>query len=244
MTVSGHEDKVRQLEETNQNYQDAIEFINHELKNKLISIIGPLKSLMASEKDEDKKKKLISIYDQVKSLEDMSAHFLLFSQLKENSIPVHCEEIENLYNDIIMPVIRNLPENASLAMAESMKKIAEQEPIKLHADKHLLKACFENLFGNAVKYRDPDSEISFNAQDIGPRYQFNIMNKGPGVPYEDADKIFEKFYRSQSAANQCSKGTGIGLYNTRQIIQAHGGAIWCETEPGKWINFIFTIPKQ
>ncbi len=244
MTVSSHEDKAHQLEQANQNYQDAIEFLNHELKNKLIAIIGPIKSLMASEPDESKRKKLKGVFDQAKRLESMSDHFLLFSQLKENKIPLNSEEIGDLYNEVITPVVRNLPEDMASSLMESMQKMENRGPIKLHADKHLLKAVFENLFGNALKYGEPGGEIHFDVQVHQDTREFNVRNKGPGVTREDVEKIFEKFYRAKNTTNQNVTGTGIGLYNARRIIEAHGGAIWCETEPGEWINFIFTIPGE
>jgi signal transduction histidine kinase len=58
------------------------------------------------------------------------------------------------------------------------------------------------------------------------------------------ERIFDKFYRVHDASTKGKRGTGLGLYNVRKIIEAHGGRIWCETKPGEWINFLFVLPKE
>jgi signal transduction histidine kinase len=80
--------------------------------------------------------------------------------------------------------------------------------------------------------------------DQGDSFLFNVWNAGPGVAPHLVDKIFDKFYRVRDDATKGKRGTGLGLYNVRKIIEAHGGRIWCETKPGEWINFLFVLPKE
>lgn len=75
-------------------------------------------------------------------------------------------------------------------------------------------------------------------------FLFNVWNSGPGVDPADQEKIFDKFYRVQDETTREKRGTGLGLYNVRRIIEAHGGKIWCESQPGEWINFLFLLPKK
>ncbi|MDX1778348.1 MAG: ATP-binding protein, partial [Thermodesulfobacteriota bacterium] len=74
-------------------------------------------------------------------------------------------------------------------------------------------------------------------------YRFNVKNEGPGIPEDKLAAVFEKFVRIDYKELGKQLGTGLGLYNTKEIIEKHGGTIWAESEEGKWANFIFEIPK-
>jgi signal transduction histidine kinase len=116
--------------------------------------------------------------------------------------------------------------------------------IQVVADPSMLEIVYRNLFGNALKYRSPEGKISYGVEIRNDRYVFNVWNEGPGVEKDQTDLIFEKFYRVSDESTREKRGTGLGLYNIRGIIQAHGGRIWCESEPGYWINFLFDIPRN
>ena len=73
---------------------------------------------------------------------------------------------------------------------------------------------------------------------------FNVWNEGPGIEPEEREKVFEKFYRIPNEITRSKRGTGLGLYNIKRIIEAHGGSLWCESEVGRWTNFLFTLPKE
>lgn len=72
-----------------------------------------------------------------------------------------------------------------------------------------------------------------------------MWNEGEGVPEDEIDKLFTKFTRLRSGEKiREERGSGLGLFITREIIQKHGGKIWVESEEGKWANFIFTLPLE
>ncbi len=116
--------------------------------------------------------------------------------------------------------------------------------IQLPGDPALLEIVYRNLFGNALKYRYPDGQIAFGVVSWGDHFVFNVWNAGPGVPAEEVENIFDKFYRVHDEYTKTKRGTGLGLFNIRRIIEAHGGRIWCETKPGHWINFLFALPAN
>jgi len=115
--------------------------------------------------------------------------------------------------------------------------------IQLKGSPSLLEIVYRNLFGNALKYRHPNGKIAYGVVEQTDCYIFNVWNEGPGVSPDQATKIFDKFYRVHDETTREKRGTGLGLYNIRKIIEAHGGRIWCETKPGEWINFLFSLPK-
>ncbi len=69
-----------------------------------------------------------------------------------------------------------------------------------------------------------------------------VWNSGQGVPREHLDELFGKFSRLEPVGEQ-ERGTGLGLFIDREIVRQHGGKIWAQTEPGEWIDFIFTLPS-
>jgi signal transduction histidine kinase len=223
---------------------DALHFITHELKNTVIGIVGLAKLLMRTEEDPDRKEKLETIRYHAKHLETMSARFLLASQLEQGQIEICAETIDDLYEEVIRPVLSILSRNSASPFSECQKQMDNREPIEVTADKNLLRVVFQNILGNALKYRDADGRVSFDVKDLGDKYRLNVWNSGPGVAPDETDRIFDKFYRAADTATRDTKGSGLGLYNTRQIVEAHNGELWCETEPGKWINFVFTLPKK
>jgi signal transduction histidine kinase len=120
--------------------------------------------------------------------------------------------------------------------------LAPDLPIVPGDTKHL-RSVIENLISNAIKYSPEGGQIKIRATHDDERVEVAICDQGLGLTAHEADNIFNRFYRSKSAETQSIPGTGLGLYLTREIIQAHGGQIWA-TSPGKnkGTTFFFTLP--
>jgi PAS domain S-box-containing protein len=112
----------------------------------------------------------------------------------------------------------------------------------LVADERQLLRLFENLIGNAIKYRggrQPEVHVDAELQD--GQWVFSVSDNGIGIDPEYHDRIFEAFQRLHSSSKY--PGSGIGLAVCRQIVQQHGGRIWVESTPGEGSTFRFTIPQ-
>jgi signal transduction histidine kinase len=131
--------------------------------------------------------------------------------------------------------------------ARQMQVIIENEEIfrnlEVEADPILLRIVFSNLIGNALKYGVEKGKIWVGVKEEPKEFVFYVKNEGRGIPADKLQKVFEKFTRLEGELERRRGGTGLGLFNAKEIIERHGGRIWAESEEGKWANFLFTIPK-
>jgi PAS domain S-box-containing protein len=234
----------RELEQLNQNYRETIHFINHENKNSLIVIAGFVRRLLETETNPARKEQLAIIYHHSQFLEAMSRDFLVMAELEHGEFQVKKTLIRNFYEDVVLPAMIGLKERYPDSFQSYDESMGGVGAIQLMGDPGLLEVVYRNLFGNALKYRYLHGKIAYGVVERADSYLFNVWNEGPGVSLDQVQSIFEKFYRVRNDATREKPGTGLGLYNIRRIIEAHGGRIWCETKPGEWINFLFVLPKE
>jgi PAS domain S-box-containing protein len=235
---------IRELERLNQNYRKTMGFINHESKNSLIVIAGFVRRLLDTETEPARREQLQIVYHHSKFLEAMTRDFLVMAQLEEGELRAQRRLINDFYEEVILPAMLGLKERYPDSFETYDTSMGGVGPVQVMGDPGLLEIVYRNLFGNALKYRSPGGKISYGLSEQSEQYIFNVWNEGPGVLPDEVEKIFEKFYRVEDETTREKRGTGLGLYNIRQIIEAHGGRIWCEAEPGHWINFLFTLPKE
>jgi len=112
--------------------------------------------------------------------------------------------------------------------------------LQISADPNRLAQVFENIINNAIKYA-PDSPLKITLQEVGNRASIKIQDSGPGIPKDQLEKIFHRFYRLPMNSTNV-RGTGLGLFICRQIIQAHNGEIEAVSEEGKGATFYIWLP--
>ena len=100
------------------------------------------------------------------------------------------------------------------------------------------------LLDNAVKFAPPGSEIEVEARLVGDEVLVSVLDRGEGIPEEERERVFERFYQVGEARHHSVPGIGLGLYIARQIVEAHGGRIWNEARAGGGTAFRFTLPRS
>jgi PAS domain S-box-containing protein len=130
------------------------------------------------------------------------------------------------------------------AIKESGAAVTHDPLPVLPVDRGQMVRLFQNLIGNAVKYRKPDQspKVHISAEQKGAEWVISIRDNGIGFAPEHASTIFVPFKRLHTA--QEYPGTGVGLAICRRIVQAQGGRIWAESQPGEGTTFSFTLPLQ
>ena len=116
------------------------------------------------------------------------------------------------------------------------------EPVILEGDPAYLERLVLNLTSNAVKFTDPGGEVDVTLAVSGDVAELTVRDTGMGIPREEQDRLFEKFFRSTLATEHAIQGTGLGLHIVRSIAEAHHGQISFESTPGVGTTFCFTVP--
>jgi PAS domain S-box-containing protein len=109
-------------------------------------------------------------------------------------------------------------------------------------DELRLRQVLDNLVSNAIKYSPEGGTVEIGAHDDGSQAVVYVHDEGVGLTSAEQTRIFERFYRVDGALSRKTQGTGLGLYLSRAIIEAHGGRMWVESTPGKGSTFYFSLP--
>ena len=129
-----------------------------------------------------------------------------------------------------------------LADKKDLEFILEYTPaenITINADRSELRRVITNLCGNAINYTNNGGKIIINIKREDNDIVFSVIDNGNGIPKEDIPNLFKRF--SQGTSKKRSTGTGLGLYLSRQIVEAHGGKIWLESKINKGSEFSFLL---
>jgi signal transduction histidine kinase len=110
-------------------------------------------------------------------------------------------------------------------------------------DQDKLLQVFDNLLGNAIKFSPEGGQITVTVEDTVTTVQASVADQGIGIPGDQHQLIFERFYQVDGSARRRFGGTGLGLAIVKGIVEAHDGQVWVESEPGRGSTFFFCIPK-
>ena len=113
---------------------------------------------------------------------------------------------------------------------------------RIMADRLRFAQVVSNLLSNACKYSPENATVAITAGEANGVVQIDVADTGPGISPEDQDRIFTKFFRADNSDTRGTSGTGLGLFITKHIVEAQGGAIWLVSELAKGSTFTFTLP--
>jgi two-component system, NtrC family, sensor kinase len=235
------------LQDLNRHYLEMLGFVTHELMQPM----GVLKGYLIMLRDETlgslstpKQKQAVStMLRNVNGLVNMIQKYLQLGRIESGRMEVNKTKFL-VFKEALAPILED--ENQQIE-ARRMKVVIENEEAfratEVFADPVLLRIVFNNLIGNALKYGREEGKIWCGFHEDAQNYVFYIKNEGRGIPALKLNQVFEKFARLDREMERRQRGTGLGLFNAKEIVEKHGGAIWAESEEGKWANFLFTLPK-
>ncbi len=232
-----------ELKSLNEQYLNMLGFVSHELRSPLISILGFAElldeGLLGSLNDEQRKSIQIIIRSS-KNLIDMIRNYLDLSKIEQGEMKMEKRPLE-FVSAILNPTLEEMNEQFSQKKMTVWVDSAE-EGFWLFADEKLIKIVLVNILSNAVKYGKEGGEIHIELSRLGEEFEVKITNTGRGVEEGEVQKVFDKFAQLDSLDTKVGKGSGLGLYNAKFIVEKHGGKIWAESEFEKWFRVIFRLP--
>jgi signal transduction histidine kinase len=145
----------------------------------------------------------------------------------------------------VTQLISKLVSDFSPLAKERQIEMFQETPLSLAvtADEGKLTRVISNLLSNAIKFTPKEGRIVVSAAAQKQSIQVSIQDTGEGIAPDELEKVFQKFYQVEKRRLGRKTGTGLGLPLCRKLVDAHGGRIWVESQPGKGSKFIFTLPK-
>lgn len=233
-----------ELRTTNRNYIEMLGFVTHELKNPLTSAImglytvkdGYLGAITPAQK-----KSLESVAKSLDYFQDMIRNYLELSRLERGELRVSKRSF-NLQEAVVGPALESLEHERQ----EREMKIENRIPqgLVVNADPTLMRVVYDNLLSNALKYGRTGGLILLEAIEGDERVTLSVRNDGEGIPPDKKELLFRRFSRLDMPQQTGKKGTGLGLFICKEIIEKHGGQIWVDSKMGEWVKFSFTLPNH
>jgi signal transduction histidine kinase len=120
--------------------------------------------------------------------------------------------------------------------------VADEETPEVACDQERLRQVLMNLVENAIKYSPGGGRVEVALREHDGRVRFSVADEGLGIPQNEQERVFEKFYRLDPRLARGVGGTGLGLYISRELVERMEGSIWVESEPGKGSTFHVDLP--
>jgi two-component system NtrC family sensor kinase len=231
------------LAEANKSYVDLIGFVSHELKGILASTVMnayAVRDGILGMVNFKQRKALDSITRNLDYLEATVRKFLNLGRIEKGELAVNKTEL-NLKKDVFDVSVESLK---TLAVRKYISIDNEiDENLRVIADHDLMLVVANNLISNAIKYGKDNGRICIKCIANAKSVQVEVYNDSTPISEEQKEKLFKKFSRIETAETKRVKGTGLGLFITKQIIEKHAGRIWVEPRE-KGNSFIFQIERN
>jgi len=218
-----------------------VSVISHELKTPVALIQGYAETLLRKDARWDPKTReesLEVILEESDRLHHLIDNLLDASRLEAGKLPLEKEPVA------LDALARRVAERFRTQTDAHQVNVAfpEEFPV-IEGDPTRLEQVLNNLISNAIKYSPEGGPIDITGSAVSERVTVTVTDRGVGIPFEEQPHIFESFYRGSREYQQQTAGAGLGLYLAKAIVEAHGGEIWVESDPGEGAAFSFSLPR-
>jgi signal transduction histidine kinase len=228
----------QQLLEIDRLKDEFVSSISHELRTPLTSIAGYVELLSEEETDEGKRGYLAIVERNSERLLSLVTDLLFAARLQYGRLELERSSVD----------LRKLVEqcaDSARPRARAASVPLEVETVEVPAilgEPAKLAQLLDNLVSNAIKFTPRDGHVRLRLALSGETICIQVSDTGIGIPEAERERLFERFYRAQSALERQIQGTGLGLYISKAIVDAHGGRIGVESAPGQGTTFVVELP--
>ena len=225
-----------------QSRAEFVAHVAHELKTPLNTLSLYSEMLMDNGDDQELRIEAINVIrDEVERVGALIGNLLNITRIEMGSMDLQKTRIR--MRDFLKDAFEHISHNArgknlNFELALPM----DLPPIRI--DKDLLRVAINNLLTNAIKYNEDGGTVELSAEETDNAVVIRVKDTGVGISQEDCGRIFDRFYRGNSAQVAQAGGHGLGLALARDIVALHDGSLSVESEPGKGSEFIITLRKE
>jgi two-component system phosphate regulon sensor histidine kinase PhoR len=221
--------------------RDFVANVSHELRTPLTAVRGYVEALMDEPGNTDQQKKFLDVIErQAARMERLVRDLLRLARLdaQQETAERHPSDVESLFKSVVSDLSTSIErQHIHIELAvDDAARVAPLDPIKLHD-------ALRNLIENAVNYSPTGGRVKLAAQVEGDTVALTVSDEGPGLPENDLERVFERFYRVDKSRTADAGGTGLGLSIVRHLVELHGGRVQARNKPGGGAVFTILIPK-
>ncbi|MDD5528787.1 MAG: HAMP domain-containing sensor histidine kinase [bacterium] len=229
------------IEENDLSKTDFIYVVSHELRSPLATVKNAIEILfdgMAGEITDTQKHLLEIANKNINRLNFIIEDILDISRIDSGQIRIEFApvDIKEVINDVVIMLEREANEKGI-----SIEKVLPEKIIKVNGDFQRIIQILTNIIGNAIKFTNKGS-ITITATEEKEYVKISVKDTGAGIPPENIDKIFDKFFQIRESTSLSSKGVGLGLTITKKLVTMHNGKIEVESELNKGSTFSVFLP--
>jgi signal transduction histidine kinase len=231
-----------ELAETERIRRDLVANVSHELRTPITALQAVLENLVDQVEPPDPTT-LRTMLAQTQRLGALVNQLLDLSRLEAGTIPLQRRTFE------VEPLLRQAVEESRLhvdsGLAKRVRLTVSIDPpdLRAHGDRERIHQVVANLLENAVRHSPADGEVIIEAGRDQDRVRIEVRDLGPGIPDEEAERVFDRFYRGTAGLSR-EGGTGLGLAIARWIVDLHGGDIRAEANMPRGCRMVVALPKD
>jgi len=228
---------VEALERSNADLSEFAYIVSHDLQEPLRMVTGYcglLEKRYGDQLDSKAGEFMSFIHDGAKRMELLIRDLLAYSRVQTKASPFFQIDLERVCNDAVV--------NLEVSIRESGAEVTVGKLPELRADPTQLVQVFQNLIGNAIKFRGEEPpKVQVSAELEEGKWTIRVSDNGIGIAPQYIERIFRVFQRLHTQSEY--PGTGIGLAICRKVVERHGGQLWVESEEGRGSTFCFSLPE-
>jgi signal transduction histidine kinase len=229
------------LKKADQLKDEIVQNVSHELRTPLTFVKGYVELLLdegAGPLNPTQKEYLEIVVEKTNAVTQLVSDIMAIQ--KAEQVPVKKDTISMA--EVARQAIRGCAATAAKAGVTLIENAPDHLPLVV-GDKNKLLQVFDNLLGNAIKFSPDGGQVVVTIKDADTKVQVSISDQGIGIPKDQHEQIFERFYQVDGSARRHYSGVGLGLAIVKRLVEAHEGEVWVESELGQGSTFHITIPK-
>jgi PAS domain S-box-containing protein len=229
---------ITQRKEVDRMKDELVATVSHELRTPLTSLRGYAELLLSREFPKEKQTKFIRIiHDETHRLNKLINDFLDIRRMESGNQHYDFTHLN------LLPLIDEVASHFQQTAGNFNWQLQIPEGLPpVYADRDRIHQVITNLLSNAVKFTPQGKNITIGARQQGSSVVLWVKDEGPGIPKYDQANLFDKFYRATVSDQHKLQGSGLGLSIVKEIINAHEGRVWLESQSGKGTTFYFSLP--